>query len=215
MKNVERIADDLHFIKYIHREGTFVGITVVLGRRKIGLVDTGFERTVVDHLFPFLKELGRSPEEIDFVVNTHRDGDHVQGNKVIKDKTKAMIAIHELDAEAVEDVDVKLKNEDYVDLGDRKFEVIHTPGHTPGSICLHQKENQLLIVGDSLVGDRVNLIRMDKDIYINSIKRLLDLDVKLLIQSHPHKPFEKGILVEEEPREMILASISLAENRSS
>ena len=211
MENVERIADDLYFIKYIHREGTFVGITVILGRRKIGLIDAGFERTIVDHLFPFLQKLRRSPKEIDFVVNTHRDRDHIQGCKVIREKTKAKIAIHELDAEAVEVVDVKLKNGEYVELGDRKFEVIHTPGHTPGNICLYQKENQLLIVGDSLCGERVNLIRMDKDVYINSIKRLLDLDVRLLIQSHPRKPVGKAILVGKEPREMMLASISLAE----
>ncbi len=211
MKNVERITDDLHFIKYVHRKGTFVGITVVLGRRKIGLIDTGFEATIVDHLFPFLREIGRNPEEVDFVVNTHRDRDHVQGNKIIKEKTKAKIAIHELDAEAVETVDIKLKNGDYVELGDRKFKVIHTPGHTPGSICLYQRENKLLIVGDSLVGDRVNLIRMDKDIYINSLKGLLELDVRLLIQSHPRVPFEKGILTQDEAREAILANISLAE----
>jgi glyoxylase-like metal-dependent hydrolase (beta-lactamase superfamily II) len=211
MENIERIADDLYFVKYVHREGSFVGITVVLGRRKIGLVDTGFERTVVDSLFPFIRELGRNLEEIDFVVNTHRDGDHVQGNKVIKEKTKAKIAIHELDAEAVEFVDVTLKDGDYVELGDRKFEVMHTPGHTPGNICLYQKENQLLITGDSLCGDRVDLIRMDKDIYIDSIKRLLSLNVRLLIQSHPRKPFEKAVLVKEEPREMMLSSISLAE----
>ena len=84
MENVERIANDLYFVKYVHREGTFVGITVVLGRKKIGLVDTGFERTPVDNLFPFLRELGRSPEEINFVVITHRDGDHIQGIKIIK-----------------------------------------------------------------------------------------------------------------------------------
>ena len=211
MKNIEKIADDLYFVKYVHREGTFVGVTVVLGRHKIGFVDTGFEKTPSDNLFPFLKELGRSPEEIDLVVNTHRDGDHVQGNKVIKEKTNAKLAIHELDAEAVEGVDIKLKNGDYVELGDRKFEVIHTPGHTPGSICLYQKENQLLIVGDSLIGDRFNLIRMDKNIYLNSLRRLLDLEVKLLIQSHPRVPFEKGVLTEDEPRKAILGNISLAE----
>ena len=211
MENVERIADDLYFVKYIHREGTFVGITVVLGKHKVGLVDTGFEKTIVDHLFPFLQELGRNSEEIDFVVNTHRDRDHVQGNKVIKEKTRAKIAIHKFDFEVVEAVDIKLKDGDYVELGDRTFEVIHTPGHTPGNICLYHKENQLLIVGDTLCGDRVNLIRMDKKIYIESIKRLLNLDVKCLIQSHPRKPIEKGILLGEEPREMMLESISLAE----
>jgi glyoxylase-like metal-dependent hydrolase (beta-lactamase superfamily II) len=211
MDNVERIADDLYFIKYVHREGTFVGITVILGQYTIGLVDTGFERTIVGNLFTFLREMGRSPEEIAFVVNTHRDGDHIQGNHVLKEKTKAKIAVHELDADAVEGVDVKLHDGDRVELGDRTFEVIHAPGHTPGNICLYQTEEKLLIVGDTLCGDRINLIRMDKDLYINSIKRLLDLDVNLLIQSHPRKPLEKGVLVSEEPRQMMLASISLAE----
>jgi hydroxyacylglutathione hydrolase len=211
MDNVERVADDLYLVKYVHREGTFVGITVVLGRHVIGLVDTGFERTIVDNLFPFLQEMGRSPDEIAFVVNTHRDGDHVQGNHVLKEKTKARIAIHELDADAVGDVDVRLNDGDRVELGDRTFEVVHAPGHTPGNICLYQPEEKLLIVGDTLCGDRVNLIRMGKDLYINSIKRLLDLDVNLLIQSHPRKPIEKGVLVGEEPRQMMLASISLAE----
>ncbi len=211
MDNVERVADDLYLVKYIHREGTFVGITVVLGRNAIGLVDTGFERTIVDNLFPFLQEVGRSPDEITFVVNTHRDGDHIQGNHVLKEKTKAKIAVHELDADAVEGVDVKLHDGDRVELGDRTFEVVHAPGHTPGNICLYQPEEKLLIVGDTLCGDRVNLIRMGKDLYIKSIKRLLDLDVNLLIQSHPRKPIEKGVLVGEEPKQMMLASISLAE----
>ena len=197
MENVEKIADDLYFVKYVHREGSFVGITVVLGKRNIGLVDTGFEKTLIDQLFPFLWELGRSPEEINYVVITHRDRDHIQGCKVIREKTKAKIAIHEFDAEAVEAVDVKLKDGEYVELGDMKFEVIHVPGHTPGNICLYQKENQLLIDGDSLCGERVNLIRMDRDIYIRSIKRLMEMDVRLLIQSHPHKPLGKAILVGE------------------
>lgn len=211
MDNVERVADDLYFLKYVHREGTFVGITVVLGRHSIGLVDTGFERTIVDALFPFLQEMGRSPDEITFIVNTHRDGDHIQGNSLLKEKTKAKIAVHELDADAVGNVDVRLKDGDRVELGDRTFEVVHVPGHTPGNICLYQPEEKLLIVGDTLCGDHVNLIRMDKDLYINSIKRLLDLDARMVIQSHPRIPVEKGVLVGEEPRQMMLASIAFAE----
>lgn len=211
LENVERIADDLYFVKYVHREGSFVGITVVLGSHAIGLVDTGFEATIEKALFPFLQEVERSPDEIDFVVNTHRDGDHVQGNTVIKEHTKATIAIHELDAEGVEGIDITLRDGDHVGLGDRQFEVIHTPGHTPGNICLYHKDDQLLIVGDTLCGDMVHLIRMDSSIYIDSIKRLLDLDVKILIQSHPRNPVGKAILDGAEAREMMMASISLAE----
>ena len=213
VENVEKIADDLYVVKYVHGEGSFVGITVVLGRQTIGLVDTGFEATIEEALFPFLQEVGRSPDEIDFVVNTHRDGDHVQGNKVIKEKTKATIAIHELDAEAVEGIDIMLHDGDLVGLGDRQFEVIHTPGHTPGNICLYEKGTQLLIVGDTFCGDMVDLIRMDPDIYIDSVQRLLDLDVRCLIQSHPRRPVGKAVMNGVEAREMMVTSISVAENK--
>jgi glyoxylase-like metal-dependent hydrolase (beta-lactamase superfamily II) len=212
LENMERIADDLYFVKYIHREGSFVGITVVLGRQTIGLVDTGFEATIETALFPFLQDVERSPDEIDVVVNTHRDGDHVQGNPVIKGCTKATIAIPARDADGVKGIDVTLQDGDRVGLGDRQFEVIHTPGHTPGNICLYHQDDQLLIVGDTLCGDMVNLIRMDASIYIASIKRLLDFDINVLIQSHPRKPVGKAILDRAEAREMMMANIALAEN---
>ncbi|MCJ7632041.1 MBL fold metallo-hydrolase [Candidatus Bathyarchaeota archaeon] len=214
MENVEKIADDLYVLKYVHYDGSFVGVTIVIGKKKIGLVDAGFEATPANSLFPFLKELGRSPNEIDLLVNTHRDRDHVEGSKVIREKTKANVAIHELDADAVEVANITLKDGQIVELGDRRFEVIHAPGHTPGNICLYQKENKLLITGDTLCGEAVNLIRMDKDIYVNSIKKLLQLDVKLLIQSHPHEPFRKVVLVDEEPKEGMRASIAYAENKA-
>jgi glyoxylase-like metal-dependent hydrolase (beta-lactamase superfamily II) len=214
MENVEKVADDLYVLKYSHREGSFVGITIVLGKKKIGLVDAGFEATPINYLFPFLKELGRSPNEIDLLVNTHRDRDHVEGSKVIQEKTKANVAIHELDADAVEVANIRLKDGQIVELGDRRFRVIHAPGHTPGNICLYEKENQLLITGDTLCGEAVNLIRMDKEIYIDSIKKLLQLEVALLIQSHPHEPFRKAILVGEETKEGMRASIAYAEKRA-
>jgi hydroxyacylglutathione hydrolase len=210
MRYVKRVADDLYLVKHPSEDG-FVGVIVVLGKRKIGLVDTGFEETPVNYVFPFLQELGRKPEEVDYVVNTHRDGDHVGGNRAIKEKTKAKIAIHELDAEAVETVDVKLKNEDVVELGERKFRVIHTPGHTPGSICLYDQKNYTLVTGDSVCGERSELIRMDKEIYISSLKKLLDLEIKVLVMAHPFKPLGKSILVGEETRKMIHTSIFVAE----
>lgn len=208
---MERIADDLYFIKQPMRVGWFCGVTIVLGRSKIGLVDTGYEKTPVDYVFPLLQELGRSPKEINYVVNTHRDGDHVWGNKAIKEKTKAKIAIHELDAESVETADIKLKDGYFVELGDRNFRVVHTPGHTPGSICLYDQKNFTLITGDSPCGERKDLIRMDKKIYINSLKKLLNLEIKVMIMSHPFKPLGKSILIGEEPGKMIRASISIAE----
>ena len=211
MKDVEKAADDIYFIKQPVRVGWFFGVSVILGADKIGLVDTGFENTPVDHIFPLIRELGRRPEEIDYVVNTHRDGDHVLGNGVIKERTKAMIAIHELEAKAVETADIRLKNGDPVGLGDRSFEVVHTPGHRPGSICLYDRRNQILISGDSICGDRTDLIRMDKEIYISSLRKLLSLGLRVVVMSHPFEPLGKSILTGNETQEMIKASIGIAE----
>ena len=44
-----------------------------------------------------------------------------------------------------------VKDGDRIDLGDRVLEVIHTPGHSPGSICLLDKENKILFTGDTFV----------------------------------------------------------------
>jgi len=209
MKNIERIAEDLYLVKHPTENG-FVGVVVVFGTGKIGLVDTGFERTPMDYIFPFLEKMNRDCKKINYVVNTHRDGDHIWGNKAIKEKTEAKIAIHEEDAEAIETADVKLKDGDLVELGDRIFRVIHTPGHTPGSICLYDEKNLTLITGDSVCGERRDLIRMDKSIYISSLKRLLTLEIKTLVMAHPFKPLGKAVLREEEPEEMIRASIDVA-----
>lgn len=210
MKDVEKVADDLYLIKFLGVK-SICGVTLVLGASGIGLVDTGYENTPVDYIFPLVQELGREYEEINYVVNTHRDGDHVLGNKVIKEKTGALIAIHELEAEAVETADFTLKEGDVVELGDRKFKVVHIPGHRPGNICLYDEKKHILIAGDSVCGERKDLIRMDKAIYINSLKRLLDLDIRVMIMSHPFKPLGKSILVGNEPKDMILASIDIAE----
>ncbi len=212
MNEVERVADDLYFIKQPIREGWFGGVLIVLGTATIGLVDTGFENTPEDYIFPFLAELERQPEDIKNVVNTHRDRDHVEGNTVIKEQTGATIAIHELEAVAVETADVTLKDGDVVTLGDRRFTVIHTPGHRPGNICLYDQQQKTLITGDTVCGDRTDLIRMEKHLYIRSLKKLVDLDVEVLVMSHPFQPLGKNVLVGKEPKEMIQASIAIAEN---
>jgi glyoxylase-like metal-dependent hydrolase (beta-lactamase superfamily II) len=211
MDNVERVADDLYVIKQPSREGWTINSTVVFGTDRIGMVDTGFEETPVDFIFPAILKLGRKPEEINLIVNTHRDGDHVRGNKVVKEKTEAKIAIHELEAEAVETVDIKLKDGDTVELGDRKFTVLHTPGHRPGSICLYDQKNRILITGDSVLGNRTDLISMDKKIYISSLNGVVDLDIEVMVMSHPFQPLGKSILTGKEPKEMIKESIKMAE----
>jgi glyoxylase-like metal-dependent hydrolase (beta-lactamase superfamily II) len=79
-----------------------------------------------------------------------------------------------------------LHDGDVIDLGDRQFSVIHTPGHSPGGIALWEAATGMLISGD-IVYDGP-LIESDDPLeqaqYIASMKRLLDLPVRVVHGGH-------------------------------
>jgi len=206
----EMVKDDLYLVRQEMRPGWTCNVVLVFGENEIGVVDSGYENTPDDFVFPLIEERGRRIDEVSIIVNTHRDGDHIRGNAALKERTGAPIITHELEMEAVPTADAMLG--DIVSLGDRTFKVIHTPGHRPGAVCLYDEGSRLLLTGDSVCGTRENLIRMDKHIYIESLQRLLGLDVETMIMSHPFGPPGKDILRGDEPRQMIEASIEIAQN---
>lgn len=75
-----------------------------------------------------------------------------------------------------------------IDLGDSTLRVIHTPGHTPGSICLYEAQSKSLFSGDTVfpygsVG-RTDLPGGSSRDLIRSISRLVKLDVSVLYPGH-------------------------------
>ncbi len=71
---------------------------------------------------------------------------------------------------------------DVIDLGDRSFEVIHTPGHSTGEIMLWEKASQILFSGDMIYDG--GLIDDDVPVYIESMKRIYDLPVRVVHGGH-------------------------------
>ena len=211
MAKTERVREDIYLVQVPIRDDWFGSVAIVLGASSVALVDTGFENTPEDDLFPFLKELGRSPEDIRIVVNTHRDGDHVKGNRVIKERTPARILIHELEFDAVDAADEKFRDGDTLQLGDRTFTVMHTPGHRPGNICLYDSKDKLLLTGDTVCGERKDLIRMGKVPQIASLKKLSQLSIDVMAMAHPFQPAGKTVLNGKEAQKMISDSIAIAE----
>jgi len=92
--------------------------------------------------------------KIKYIVNTHGHEDHVKGNAVFQEKYNVPICIHSLDAHFVENLEnakssiIILDEGSLLQCGNETLKVIHTPGHTPGSICLVGK--QLVFTGDTL-----------------------------------------------------------------
>jgi len=128
--------------------------------------------------------------EIIKIVNTHGHGDHTAGNAKLKSLTGAKIIIHERDADRYPEADILLSDEETLQLGEITFEIIHTPGHTPGGICLHAQGN--LFTGDTLfVGDsgRTDLAGGHRPILGKSIRRLMKLpDDTIIWPGHNYGP---------------------------
>lgn len=137
----------------------------LIGKRKskVIVIDPGDE---IDKIMSLVE---KNKVEVDKIINTHGHFDHISANSALKEKTKAEIYIHEKDKEALinskknlstylgqeklvklEEADQILKEGDIIDIEDYTFKVIHTPGHSPGSICLHDEEKKILVSGDTI-----------------------------------------------------------------
>lgn len=109
--------------------------------------------------------LEQAQAELALIINTHGHWDHIGANKYLHDQTRAPILIHEADAPMLSSAALSaaasfgagmessaphrlLHDRDVIDLGQLKLEVLHTPGHTPGGICLFTED--LCFSGDTL-----------------------------------------------------------------
>ena len=124
------------------------------------------------------------------IVNTHGHGDHTAGNAPLQTLTGAKIIIHKLDADRYPEADILLNGEMTLKVGDITFKIIHTPGHTPGGICLYAQGN--LFTGDTLfVGDsgRTDLPGGHRPALGKSIRRLMRLpDDTVIWPGHDYGP---------------------------
>ncbi len=137
---------------------------------------------------------------IKLIALTHGHCDHIGGLNKLKDETNVLAAIHKQDNELLSDcrknysakmgmrkietnADKLLEDGDIIKVGKLNVKVIHTPGHTKGSICL--KVNDCLFSGDTLFAGsigRTDLYGGSSDQIIESIKnKLMVLDENIKV----------------------------------
>jgi hydroxyacylglutathione hydrolase len=196
-----KITDQIHALKipFQIREPSgqtvprFVYVYIIYGE-KICLIDAGVafsEGIIAD----YLREMGRGTEEISRLILTHGHPDHMGAAKAIKEISGCTVASHSADKDWIEKTDQQererpvpgfkdlvagpvrideiLQNGDFLDLGNGlEIEVLHTPGHSPGSISLWMPREGVLFSADAIPLDGAMPIYDDILASVQSIQRL-------------------------------------------
>lgn len=105
--------------------------------------------------------------KLKYIVVTHCHGDHIGGVENLRAICGGKVLVHRIDAEGLYnpaisltyyigmpeihlEADSRLDDEDKIHIGNLEFRIIHTPGHTKGSICIYCEKEKLLFSGDTL-----------------------------------------------------------------
>lgn len=99
---------------------------------------------------PVLAALDRLGWRLTHILNTHHHGDHVGGNRELKDRTGCTIVGHARDAARIPGIDVRVGDGDTVSLGNASARVIAIDGHTVGHIAYWFADAAALFCGDTL-----------------------------------------------------------------
>jgi len=175
---------------------------LIKGRRKNLLIDCGLPMTV-NHLADCLREIGLQLCDIDMLLLTHEHIDHAGGAPMFESAT---IAAHPLAANklALKDeftmmsgvfdekatdfaADLLVDEGTSISLGNYELQILHTPGHCSGAICVYEPNHRLLFSADTIMANGVVggvLGSGNVSDYIHSLKRLFGLRIDHIYPGH-------------------------------
>ncbi|MDM7935473.1 MAG: MBL fold metallo-hydrolase [Methanothrix sp.] len=175
-------------------------VYLVLDERPI-LVDAGMMAG------PTLKNIKRyiEPSRVEMIVLTHCHHDHSGAAPALKEATGARLMLSEREIGCIGDdlttvaylfgqqapeyrVDEVLREGMVLELGEWRLEVLETPGHSMGSICLYERREKVLFSGDTVFPEgsigRTDMYGGDTIKLVKSIERLAELDVRTMYPGH-------------------------------
>ncbi len=180
------------------------GCIYLINLGELILIDSGAGWSV-DRMVDNVNRFGFDCRNLRKVILTHCHIDHIGGAPEIKRRFGSKIYIHKLDAPPVESgdliltaanwyqttfpptpVDVKFNlPEEILTIGQQRIVCLHTPGHTPGSICIYlDKDGKRILFGQDLHGPILKEFGSNLEDYDRSTKKLLGLDADILCEGH-------------------------------
>ena len=206
----------MEVIKGLHKiDGIkYVNSYLLISESGLVAVDTGMPGNA-ERIISYAENLGYKSNDIKIIILTHSDIDHSGSGKRLRELSGAKIAISDFDAPRVEgkmelkkvkgpaapflrlmfrlskfdtfEPDILLKDGDEIE----GLKVIHTPGHTDGSISLYNREKSFMFVGDLLWGDNArgvkppsSVVTPDMEVAWTSIGKILEFKCDIMLPGH-------------------------------
>ncbi len=219
-----QISENIHALKHIFNIPVspeinlerFVYSFVIFGKEYIYLIDSGVSSSG-DSILTYIIDYGREAKKIKTLILTHSHPDHIGSAKYIKDISGCKILAHKNEKEWIENtekqfsdrpvpgfkslvigsvkIDNLLSDNELIELDENiKIKVIHTPGHSKGSVSLFIEDEGILFCGDCILLSGELPIYENFENTISSINKLKELkNIKVLLSSWDKPVFDTNI----------------------
>ncbi len=193
MKVIDNELIEVHKLELeIENTGHITNCYVIKDKHtnKVCVIDPAFDEKIIEQA---IKEIDGI---LDIVVTTHCHADHIAALAKLVENTDAKVYIHEQDYEGLDNKElnaeeivgtkvlpvqkervVKCNDQDKITFGNTTLELIHTPGHTKGSITLYDENNNILYSGDTIFSNsygRTDLINGSREDMKESLDKLFN-----------------------------------------
>lgn len=168
---------------YMTLEGTN---QYLLGRDEMTVIDVALSsQENIDGIMGQVEAMGG--KRIEKILLTHIHRDHCGGALALKRRSGAKLGVCRLRAGQVGGEDFTFSGGDEIPYDGGKLKVVHTPGHESSHCCFYEPAERLLFTGDHILGRGTTVIPPpdgDVAMYLDSLEKLLDLDLRCLLPGH-------------------------------
>ena len=202
MKQPVKIWKDIYMIGSADISHPYDCCVYLLDLEELILIDSGAGESF-DALVKNIEKLGLKPSRLKAMLATHAHIDHIGSLRSFQETYHTQIIAHELDADAIESgvgvaaeaygvdytpctVDIKLsKHEETLKFGSYEINVIHIPGHTPGSVAAYLDiDGKRILFGQDIHGPYLPQWGANPKQAAASMKKLIELKADILCEGH-------------------------------